>query len=241
MGTAPNPDSQGNPSPLKRSRRERWISDMTAGCIATMIGIGLTFGIDSCVDRQREKRELRKSMLQAIDNLGERFDDTELWLGKILDQNRIYEIADSIYYATGDLPDSISLKFRTTIPYIKVSAFDHDFEKIFRGSYQLWQLQSQSDSLVYYIGQCYDGLNTVEATCRELTEGMLEQIGLINAAKHFHRTSPREWTLALLTDPQFQYFMSIRWGKATVASYTFQDAKTDYERNVVPRGEKLSK
>lgn len=232
---AVRPRRRDNP----RWHRGRWFSEMTASGLATVIGIGLTFGIDSCVTRQREKKELRKSMLQAVDNLGERFDDTQIWLDRILNQNRVYEIADSIFFSTGSLPDSLCEEFRYTMPYIKVSAFDHDFEKIFRGSYQLWQLQNNNDSLVYYISQCYDGLNLVENTCQNLTEEMIEQIGIINAAKHFHRLSPREWTETLLNDPQFQYYMSIRWGKATMASRIMQMAREDYDNNVVARSERL--
>ena len=212
---------------------------MTASGIATIIGIGLTFGLDSYFERQREKRELRKSMIQAVDNLGERFEDTRIWIDKILNQNRVYEIADSLYFATGELPDSICEEFRYTMPYVKVSAFDHDFEKIFRGSYQIWQLQNANDSLVYYIGQCYDGLNLVENTCQTLTEGMIEQIGIINASKHFHRLTPREWTVTLLTDPQFQYYMSIRWGKATIASNILNRATADFRTNVLPRASRI--
>lgn len=217
----------------------RWFSDLTSSTLATVIGIGLTFGIDSCIEKERKHRELCKSMLQAVDNLGERFDDTQIWMDKISNQNRVYEIADSIYFATGDLPDSICEEVRYTLPFIKVSAFDHDFEKIFRGSYQLWQLQSANDSLAYYIGQCYDGLNLVENTCQTLTEEMLVQMGEINARKHYYRLSPKEWTIALLSDPQFQYYMSIRGGKTMIAEYILEAAKEDYDKNVLKRSEKL--
>ena len=206
---------------------------MTASTLATVIGIGLTFGIDSCVTRQKERKELRRSMLQAVDNLSERFDDTRYWLDKLTSQNRIYELADSLY-AAGNLPDSICEEFRYTLPYVKVSAFDHDFEKIFRGTYQIWQLQNKGDSLVYYIGECYDVLNSVERTCQTLTEGMLEQIGIVNASKHFHRLSPREWTVALITDPRFQYYMSIRWGKTTLASMILEEEKEVFDNKVIP-------
>lgn len=212
---------------------------MTASTLATVIGIGLTFGIDGCVERRRERNELKKSMLQAVDNLGERFSDAQIWMDRILEQNRAYEIADSVYYSSGTLTDSLCEEFKYSMLYIKVSAFDHDFEKIFRGSYQLWQLQNQNDSLVYYISQCYDGLNLVENTCRTLTEEMIEQIGLINASKHFHRLSPRQWTETLLTDPQFQYYMAIRWGKATMASRILGMARGDYEHNVLPKSDRL--
>ena len=238
MGDAPERESRGG-HVWRRIRVGGWFAELTASTLATMIGIGLTFGIDSCVTRQREKRELNKSLLQAVDNLGERFEDTRSWMDKITAQNDIYETADSIYSATGSLPDSICDKFRRTMPYVRVTAFDHDFEKIFRGSYQLWQLQNSNDSLVYYIGECYDVLNTVETTCQTLTEGMLEQIGEVNASKHFFRLSPREWTIALITDPQFQYYMSVRWGKMMIASALLEETEEEYETKVVALSKNL--
>lgn len=238
-------DSPGNGRPLRRVRRRLrgrlWFAELTASTLATVIGIGLTFGIDSCVRQNRERQELRKSMLQAVDNLGERFEDTRLWMDKILAQNRVYVTVDSIYYATGDIPDSLCLDFRKTMPMIKISAYDHDFEKIFRGSYQLWQLQSASDSLAYYISQCYDGLNGVETTCKNLTEELVEQMGVVNASHHFVRQSPREWTLSLLTDPRFQYYMSTRRAKAMLASSILDAAEEDYRQNVVPRSRALER
>lgn len=223
----------------KRFRRWRWFSSVTASTLATVIGICLTFGIDGCVQRNREKKELVKSMVQAVDNLGERFEETQQWMDKLLMQNREYETTDSIYFSGTQLSDSICEEFRNKMLYVKISAFDHDFEKIFRGSYQLWQLQNQSDSLVYYITQCYDGLNVVENTCQELTESMVEEIGYVNAEKHFHRLSNRQWTETLLNDPRFQYYMSIRWGKAYIASRILERAREDFEKNVLPRSEKL--
>lgn len=238
MGGNPERD---NPSghTWRRIRAGGWFAELTASTLATIIGIGLTFGIDAWVTKEKERKELNKSLLQAVDNLGERFKDTQYWMEKIEGQNRIYEIADSIYTATGDLPDSICQQFRYTMPYVKVSAFDHDFEKIFRGSYQLWQLQNNSDSLVYYIGECYDMLNTVETTCQTLTDGMIEEIGVINAAKHFHRLTPREWTLALITDSQFQYYMAIRWGKTLLASQLLEESLEKYDAKVILRSKHM--
>lgn len=238
MGARPSPTDR-EPRRLRRLRRYGLLAEMTVSVIATVLGIGLTFGIDGCVERRRQQEEMRKSMLQAVDNLGERFDDARKWVDRISAQNQAYREADSLYQAGAEVPDSLCEKVRYTLPYIKISAFDHEFEKIFRGSYQLWQLQNRSDSLAYYIGQCYDGLNMVETTCQALTEGMLEQIGAVNAVKGFHRLPPREWTLALLGDPQFQYYMSVRRVKGAVAAGILEAATADYEANVIPRSERL--
>lgn len=238
-----NPIGNGTSSRRRRRlRRGRWWSDMTASGIATILGIALTFGVDSCVTRARERKEMRESLVQAVDNLKERFADTGEYMEIIEMQNAVYVTADSIYRLGALLPDSVCEAFRNTMPYVKISAYDHEFEKIFRGSYELWQLQHSSDSLAFYIGQCYDGLNTVETTCQKLGESLLEKIAVVNASKSFFRSeSDREWTLALLDDPEFQYYMAVRRVKAGITSEILKAAKSDYETNVVKRIEKTHK
>lgn len=217
----------------------RWFFTFTSSLCATVIGITLTFGINSCRESRRARKEMQKSMLQAVDNINDRFGAAETWLARIEDQNRIYTRVDSIYQVGQAVPDSLCEEFKYTIPYIRLSAFDHQFEKIFRGSYQLWQVQSANDSLAFYIGLCYDGLNTVEYTCEELTSGLLEQLGASLAQKQYRDLTPREWTETVLSDPQFQYFMSIRRVKTAIASEILQQAKNDYDTKVIWRSEEL--
>lgn len=215
----------------------RWFFTMTASGTATIIGISLTFGINSCRESHRVKREAEKSMMQAIENLDERFDDAHAWMDIINNQTRVFRITDSINRCGGEIPDSLCDEFRNTMPFIKISAFDHEFEKIFRGSYQLWQLHNNNDSLAFYIGECYDALNTVESSCQRLSESMLEQIGICNATQPFYRLDNRQWTVALLNHPQFQYYMAVRGVKAAIASGILQEAKRDYNAHVVDRHE----
>lgn len=217
----------------------RWFFSFTASGCATIVGITLTFGINSCREQQRQKEEMKKSMLQATDNLRERFENVNDWIASIERQNQVYSIADSLYFSGSELADTLCDEFRYTMPIIRLSAFDHEFEKIFRGSYQLWQMKGANDSLAFYIGECYDGLNIVEATCETLTEGMLEQIGVINARDNFYRLPPKEWTVKLLESPEFQYYMSVRKVKARIASDILQMAFADYENNVVVRAKGL--
>lgn len=235
-----SPESKYWPVRLFRMLVEaRWFFTFTSSLCATVIGITLTFGINAYREAKRTKREMQKSMLQAVDNLKERFEDAEDWVNIIQTQDSIYNVADSLYRIGAVIPDSVCEEFRYTMPYIRIASFDHDFEKIFRGSYQIWQLQSRNDSLVFYIGHCYDCLNLVENTCEKLTEGMLEQIGIVNNTKGFYRDEPRQWTMALLSDPRFQYYMSVRKVKALVATDVFRQALADYETNVLSRSESL--
>lgn len=217
----------------------RWFFAMSASMVATITGISLTFGINSCRENRRKDDEMRKSMLQAAENLSDRFNDAQEWIDIIELQDRVYSRTDSIYFSGEELTDSICEEFRYSLPYVKISAFDHEFEKVFRGSYQLWQLQTATDSLAFYICLCYDGLNTVEKTCEYLTESLLEEIGNVNVDTHFYRSEPREWTVTLLENPRFQYYMSVRRVKAMIAAHILKMAKGDYENKVVWRAEKL--
>lgn len=219
----------------------RWFYAVSASTVATILGISLTFGINSCRENRRVKKELRESLVQAINNLEERFADSQEWMEIINSQNRIYQTVDSINREGEEIPEDLCIEFKSTIPFVKISAFDHEFEKIFRGSYEMWQHQSQSDSLVYYISQCYDGLNIVERTCDQLTESMVEKLGEINVSENYFRLPPREWTLALINNPGFQYYMSTRRVKAAIASAILEQAKNDFDTNVITRSKFLRK
>lgn len=212
----------------------RWLFTFSASVCATIVGISLTFGINSCRESQRVRKEVRKSMLQAVDNLKDRLEEARRWVDIINNESRLFEVADSMYTSSGRVSDSICMEFYNSLPYIRISAFDHEFEKIFRGSYQLWQLQKGNDSLTFYISQCYDGLNMVEQTCQELTDGMIEQLGAVNAEKHFYRAEPVKWTTTLVSDPQFQYYMSVRHFKASLADYILWQTYDDFENHVIP-------
>lgn len=219
----------------------RWFFAMTASLFATITGISLTFGINSCRENQRKESEMCKSMLQAVGNIGERYASTSDWLSLLEKQNRLYFYVDSLHYAGIELSDSICEEFRYSLPIVRLSAFDHEFEKIFRGSYQLWQVQEHTDSLTYFISDCYDGINIVEATCEELTQGMLDQISIINTDLHFYRQKPKEWTLTMIEDPRFQYFMSIRRAKTETAAFVLSQVDLIYQSKVLPRSEKLKR
>lgn len=217
----------------------RWFFTFSSGLCSTIIGISLTFGINSCRESRRLQRDVQKSMLQATENLGERIDEAKRWLSVIIEENKTYEVADSFLTVEGKIPQDISIDFYNSLPYVRLSSFDHEFEKIFRGSYELWQVHNNNDSLNYYISQCFDGLNIVETTCEDLTESMLELIGVINAEKNFYRSSAQEWTYTLVSNPKFQYYMSVRNVKSEIASAILEQVGEDYRNHVIPLSEPL--
>lgn len=238
-------EKSGPRNPVSRLFRilveARWFFTFSASVCATIVGISLTFGINSCRERQRSQREMRKSMLQAVDNLGERFEDARRWVDIIDNETALYSMADSRFREGKEVDDSIVHELYNNLPFIRLAAYDHEFEKVFRQSYQMWELLNSNDSLMFYISQCYDGLNMVENTCEELSDGLIATLGTINAGKDFFRKDEREWVMTLLEDPQFQYYMSIRRVKAEVASKILNEAEEDYRRHVIPLSEQLRK
>lgn len=213
----------------------RWFFAFSASVCATIVGISLTFGINSCRETKRARADMRKSLLQAADNLAERIDNVRQWLEIIENENRLYAEADSIYRLREAIPDSVAEAFYYSVPYVRITALDHEYEKVFRGSYQLWQLQSSNDSLAYYINQCFDGLNVVETTCEALSEGMISEMETINAETGFFRQEPQPWTMTLISNPRFQFFMSIRSLRTAVAASFLEQIMADYDTNVLPR------
>ena len=103
----------------------RWFFTFSASVCATIVGISLTFGINSCRESNRVRKEMEKSMIQASDNLAERIEDTRNWVNVIARENRLYEMADSLLSINGEIPDSVSLAFYNALPYIRLSAFDN--------------------------------------------------------------------------------------------------------------------
>lgn len=212
----------------------RWVFTFSASATATIIGISLTFGINSCRERQRVRGELEKSMVQASENLLERLEETHEWVEIIQRENRLYELADSFLKADGDIPDSVVTDFVNSIPYIRLSAFDHDFEKIFRGSYQLWQQYNSNDDLRYYIASCFDGLNVVEETCQEMTDEMLTQIEEINKTDNLFLLPKKDRINLLLKSHHFRFFMAVRAVKMQIAANILEEVQSEYDTYVVP-------
>lgn len=139
------------------------------------MGISLTLGINSCRDNHRKKTEAEESVMEAVGNISIRTEQTGLYVGILEKQNEIYQLADSIYQSGAEIPDSICVKFKSTLPQIQTTISDHGFEKIFRESYQLWQVLDQKE-LTDLINCSFEILNYTETLSTDLIDSMLEQI-----------------------------------------------------------------
>lgn len=203
-------------SSIKRFFRKlveyRWFYTFSASATATIVGISLTFGINSCRDNHRKKTEAEESVMEAVGNISIRTEQTGLYVGILEKQNEIYQLADSIYQSGAEIPDSICVKFKSTLSQIQTTISDHGFEKIFRESYQLWQVLDQKE-LTDLINCSFEILNYTETLSTDLIDSMLEQIVMCNEDTPLPGTDARFFTEAMLRRPQFRFYMSLRFGK----------------------------
>lgn len=190
----------------------KWFYTFTASATATIVGISLTFGLNSSRENHRKKSEAKESVMQAIDNISDRTAQAIQWRDELEAQYGIYVTADSIYRTGTEIPDSVCLQFSARMPVLQVFLSDHEFEKIFRGSYQIWQILDQ-DRLRDNINGCYEMLNYIEPLCKEMNESMLTQITECNDNTPLGELDTRGFTEMMLARPQFRYFMSLRKGR----------------------------
>lgn len=205
----------------RRLIEARWFYTFTASATATVVGISLTFGINSCRDSLRKKTEAEQSVVQAVDNLRDRAGQVRHWSAVVEAQNRIYQTADSLYLAGTEIPDSVCEEFFMRLPVIQVSLTDHEFEKIFRGSYQIWQVLDQ-DRLKNDLDGCFETLNCMEPMCEDLIDTMMEQIMECNQSTPLSLTDARRFTESMLARPQFRFYMRLRIGKSMILSSLMQ-------------------
>lgn len=200
---------------FKKLVEYRWFYTFSASATATIVGISLTFGINSCRDNHRKRAEAEDSVMEAVGNISIRSEQVRQWCDLLEEQNRIYLTADSISRSGAEIPDSVCVQFREVLPQLQTYITDHGFEKVFRESYQLWQVLEQ-DKLTDLINGCFEILDYTEPMCQDLLGSMITQMEECNAVTPFVGRDSRFFTEAMLARPQFRFYMSLRVGKVTL-------------------------
>lgn len=192
-----------------------WFYTFTASATATIVGISLTLGINSCRDSQRKKTEAEKSIMEAVGNIGIRIDQLNKFHDLLESQNRIYAVADSIHKTGEEIPDSICSEFKTLLSSFNFYISDHGFEKVFRESYQLWQVLDQ-DMLTRMVNANFEMLSSAEPLCAEMLNSLLDQIAKANNTTPFVGKGARTFTEIMLNRPEFAMYMAIRMSKTSM-------------------------
>ncbi len=188
----------------------RWLFTFTASCTATIVGIALTFGINSCRNSRIAEQEAKESLEQAVGNLRGRTIRIADFLDQIYLQDSLYNIVIDLHMSNQSIPDSIAKKFATAVCTFEEYTNNTSYERLYRESYQMWQVLSQDD-LADKIDFAYDIINVLENYCETSNAMLLEKMGQCKGASHaFISANAQELTKALISSDDFCFYMSAR-------------------------------
>lgn len=212
---------------LDRLWENRWLYTFTASCMATIVGISLTFGLNSCRETRRARQEARESIIQAVENLHSRSLDIDDYLETISLQDSLYLEVSNLWYSDQQVPDSLVVAFGKALFSIRSNSSDQSFEKIFRESYQLWEVLDQ-DELTEMIRSAYVETNELEEYCishNQMLQQKLEDCEFGN----FMWKSKGEILEKVKENEKFGYYMAIR----NACTQGFKVVNEDHHKDLV--------
>lgn len=193
----------------------RWFYTFTASAMATIVGISLTFGLNSCRESNRKKSEAKQSIMQALDNINDRKNQSHSWIEGLSLQDSIFQTVNEMHRTGAAIPDSTCMEFAAKIPLMQVYLCDHEFEKMFRESYQLWQILGHDDLRDRMTG-CYELLNYIEETGKHIQTANFEVLAECNRTTPLDVSDYRKFTDELIDNPQFTFQMTFNRGQIYV-------------------------
>jgi hypothetical protein len=189
----------------------RWLFSFTASCTATIVGISLTFGINSCRESRRIEHEARESIMQSVENIHTRSDYIDVAFDDMVYQDSLFNLVSELYSTNRSIPDSLSKSFMNAMILYRPEIGNDSFEKMFLGSYELWRELDQED-FTYCLSAAFALANSLEDYChyhhQRLYEEMQKCDGLGTACRD-HSPSISK-TKALLDNDEFCFYMTSR-------------------------------
>jgi hypothetical protein len=192
-----------------RLKETRWFYSFTASCAATIVGISLTLGVNSCSESRRARRVARESIVQAVDNLHTRSEQIDSYLRNISRQDSIYDVVADLYNSGATIPDSVADEFLNLIFSVQFNIADKGFEKIFLESYQLWQELDQNE-LTSMITSAYNMTDFLENFCQSHNNQMLQEIKQCGLEANFLDDEAAETTKQILSSKDYRFYMNTR-------------------------------
>lgn len=206
----------------------RWFYTFTASAMATIVGISLTFGLNSLRESNRKKSEAKLSIMQALDNIDDRIDQSHGWIQGLSSQDSIFQVVDEMYKSGVAIPDSTCMEFAGRIPLMQVYLCDHEFEKLFRESYQLWQILGH-DELRDKMTGCYELLNYIEDTGKQIQKSNFEVMAECNKTSPLDIADYRKFTYDLVGNPQFTFQMTFNRGNIYILKHLENELEALYQ------------
>jgi hypothetical protein len=189
----------------------RWLFTFTASCTATIVGITLTFGINSYRENRRVEQEARESIMQAIENLHLRADYIDIVFSDMACQDSLYNEVRELYSANQEIPDSLSKAFLASLLQYRPEVGNTSYEKMFLGSYQLWQ-ELDKDCFTYGLSAAFALANSLEEYCHYHHQQIyIEMQKCTGIGKLFRDHSDIDKkTKALMENDEFCFYMYSR-------------------------------
>jgi hypothetical protein len=187
----------------------RWFYTFSASCTATIVGISLTFGINSCRENRRVQSEARQSVVQAVRNLHNRSELIDNYLDIISGQDSIYSLVLDMHHEGTAIPDSTAEYFFNSMLSFKINISDKCFEKIFLGSYQLWQELNQNE-LTGIISAAYSITGMLEDYCESNNRQLVQEIKQCGISTNFPNEPYQNMVKTLLDNKNFCFYMTTR-------------------------------
>jgi hypothetical protein len=187
----------------------RWFYTFTASCTATIVGISLTIGINSCREQRRVRQDARDSIMQAVNNLHSRSEGIDDYLKQLSLQDSTFQVAYDLYNDGKEIPDTIAGAFTDALWSFCFHFGDRSFEKIFLESYQLWQELDQDEltkgiTAAFYLTDLLEDYYTKHYN--QIREEM-KHSGVRSVDEDY-----KTLTETLLKNKEFCFYMSARSG-----------------------------
>lgn len=101
---------------FKQLIEAKWFYTFSASAMATIVGISLTFGLNSLRESNRKESEAKRSIMQALDNINDRVEQSHGWVQVLSGQDSIFQVVNELHQSGMAIPDSTCLEFATRIP-----------------------------------------------------------------------------------------------------------------------------
>lgn len=224
--------SEAKKSLYRKLIEARWFYTFTASAMATIVGISLTFGLNSLRESNRTKSEAKRSIMQALDNIDDRIDQSHGWIQGLSGQDSIFQVVYGMHKAGVAIPDSTCAEFAARMPLMQVYLCDHEFEKMFRESYQLWQILGHEELRDKMTG-CYELLNYIEETGKHIQDKNFDVLADCNRQSPLDVADYRKFTDNLIGNPQFTFQQTINHGNIFVLKHLEGQLEELYQEVVV--------
>ena len=186
-----------------RDRHHDSLSSFISSFIATVLGIGLTFGTTMWYDHKQETEAAEALVERCLSNMEVRLDNLDGVVRMYDRQNLLFSMAtnmplDSLTDAeVSELIDLFAWQYNLVI--------DHSYEKSFSMSASSHEILG---SFANVIGAGFEYLHEVAETPLKVNDlkRELRRSMIVDKQVKFDQNSMRQFVMATLTDPLFGYF-----------------------------------